>query len=76
MEVPGAGTLTAGGRGVKTVTAQPAAAGAVALVLKASHKARRKLSARHKLRLRLTISWSPTGNAPASQTTTVKLKKR
>jgi hypothetical protein len=76
VEVPGGGTLTAGGRGAKTATAQAAAAGEVALVLKASGKARKKLAAKHKLRLRLTISWSPTGNAPASQTAKVKLKKR
>jgi hypothetical protein len=76
VNVPGTGTLTASGKGLKTASVSPTAAGDVTLNLKATGKAKRKLSEAGKAKLKITLGWTPTGGSPApTQTDKIKLKK-
>jgi hypothetical protein len=76
VDVPGAGVLTATGKGLKKASTNATALGSVELKLKASGKAKRKLADKGKAKLTVTVSWAPTGNTAASQKHPVKLKKK
>jgi hypothetical protein len=76
VDVPGAGVLTATGKGLKKATTNATALGSFKLKLKASGKAKRKLADKGKAKLKITLRWAPTGNTAASQTRVVRLKKK
>ena len=75
LSVPGAGTLTATGNGLKKATGKPTAVGATKLKLKALGKAKRKLDEEGTIKLKLSLRWAPTGNTAATQTVKVKLEE-
>jgi hypothetical protein len=74
--VPGSGLLAASGKGLKATNASPAAAGDVTLDLRASRKARKRLVRTGKARLRIELSWTPTGGSASTQIDKVKLVRR
>jgi hypothetical protein len=84
VTVPGPGELTLGGTGVKPqrplarrVHAKPvAAAGTVELPVKATGSKKKKLKKKGKVKLKLQITYTPTGGSPASQSLSVKLKRK
>jgi hypothetical protein len=87
VNVPGPGTLSLGGTGVRAVQAgggaigakTVSAAGTVSLPVAATGKARRKLKKRGKARVTATVTYSPTGEIsgkPNTQSEQIKLLKR
>jgi hypothetical protein len=77
VDVPGPGVVALGGHGVKPVRAKPViAAGRVNLLVKAKGSKKRKLRKSGKVRLKLSISYTPTGGTDGSQSLKVKLKRR
>ena len=85
VNVPGPGVLALGGHGVKPqrpiarrpVRAKPvAAAGPVDLLVKAKGSKKRKLKKSGKVRLKLSITYAPTGGTAASRSLSVTLKRR
>ncbi len=76
VAVPGAGELRAAGKGMKSATVTATAAGNVALKLRAKGRARRALDRAGKVKLRVGLTWTPSGSVGASQALKVKLKKR
>jgi hypothetical protein len=77
VSVPGPGVLALGGHGVKPVRGKPvAAAGRVHLLVKAKGSKKRKLKKSGKVKVRLSIAYTPTGGTPASQSLKVKLKRK
>ena len=75
VEVPGPGTLTLSGKGVKKGRATAGGAGSVALAVKPSRGTLRKLKRRHKARVTVAVTFSPTGGTPATQPETIVLIK-
>jgi len=86
VTVPGPGTLTLTGKGVASQrpvgVSRPATAartvsapGIVNLLVKAKGKTKKTLFSTGKAKIKLTITFTPTGGSAASQTKTVKLKK-
>jgi Metallo-peptidase family M12B Reprolysin-like len=85
VNVPGPGVLALGGHGVKPqrpiarrpVRAKPvAAAGRVHLLVKAKGSKKRKLRKTGKVKLKLSITYTPTGGTAAHQSLSVKLKRK
>ncbi len=83
VTVPGPGTLALGGSGIKALTAGggPSAgtavlgAGTVELLIKPKGKKKRKLNETGKVKVKPTITYTPTGGDPATQSRKLKLKK-
>lgn len=77
--VPNPGQLTASGKGVKAAGARASVAvttpGKVRLQIKPKGKQKRKLDDSGKVRLKPTITFTPTGGTASSRTTKLKLKK-
>jgi hypothetical protein len=81
VTVPGPGTLALSGKGVKAQQASRAgtsvaAAGTVALRIKAKGKKLRKLKSTGKVKVAFSITYTPTGGQPNTQARKVKLKKK
>jgi virginiamycin B lyase len=85
VSVPGAGTLTLTGKGVKSqrpVALRPVpartvtAAGTVTLKIAAKGRARTKLLREGRVKLKLAITFTPEGGSPSAQSTKVKLIRR
>ncbi len=85
VNVPGAGELTVGGRGVaqqrssRQARAPARAVGPpwqVSVTIKPRGKAKKRLAKRGKLTLKATITFTPTGGSANSETKRVKLLKR
>lgn len=76
VNVPGSGSLQGSGKGLKTTSAGPTAAGNVTLSLKATGKARRKLSNSGKAKLNVKLTWTPTGGTGSTKSEKIKLKKK
>jgi hypothetical protein len=76
VNVPGSGLLTAGGKGLKSISASPTGGDSVQLPLKASGKQRSKLATKGKVKLKVTLSWTPTGGVATTQPYKVKLRKK
>jgi hypothetical protein len=76
LDIPNPGVLTVSGKGVKATVsaASQVQAGTVKLKLAAKGKQRKKLRAKGQVRLKPTITFTPTGGDPNAQTTKVKLK--
>jgi hypothetical protein len=80
--VPGPGTLTLKGKGVVTQRTPRAsasravsAAGIVNLLVKTKGKTKRKLANTGKVKVRVTITYTPTGGDPSAQTKKIRLRK-
>jgi hypothetical protein len=80
VNLPNPGELTASGAGASAsgaaVISKVVSAGATSLLIKAKGKKRKTLNATGKVKLNLTITYSPTGGDPSSQSVKVKLKKK
>jgi hypothetical protein len=80
VSVPGPGELTGSGHGARVATATQskavATAGDVTLLVSATGKKKRKLKRTGKAKLAITLTYTPSGGDPGSQSTTVKLKKK
>jgi len=80
VDVPNPGELALSGNGVKTAGAVAAttvtAPGAVELLVRAKGKKKRKLNETGKVKVKPTITYTPTGGDPSTQSTKLKLKKR
>jgi hypothetical protein len=74
VAVPGPGTLAVSGNGVKAIN-KSVSAGAAKLLIKATGKRRKRLNQTGKVRLKVAITYSPTGGDPSTQSTKLKLKK-
>ncbi len=76
VELPGPGSLTLGGKGVKPEAREATAAGAVKLLVKAKGKRGKRLRKRGKVKVKAEVSFTPTGGEPNTQTKPVKLIRR
>jgi hypothetical protein len=76
VSVPGSGQLAASGKGLKRVTDVVAAAGDVVLRLKAHGKARRSLASAGRAKLKVKLSWTPTGGSASTKSDKVKLVRK
>jgi hypothetical protein len=86
VNVPGPGTLTLGGKGVKaqrplsgeriTAARQVTEAGTVTLPVKAKGKKKRKLKSTGKTKLEVNVTYTPSGGAANTETQPVKLVKK
>jgi hypothetical protein len=74
VEVPGPGDLTAKGKGIKRATAKAAKAGKAKLRLKPTAAARETLARKHKLRVKVAVTFNPAGGSPRTKTKRVILK--
>jgi hypothetical protein len=80
--VPNPGDLTVGGKGVKSagggtaVTSKAVSGGPVQLTIRAKGKNKRKLNDTGKVKVKPTITYTPTGGAPSTQSRKVKLRKQ
>jgi hypothetical protein len=83
VTVPGRGTLALSGKGVKALPARASVAtttaGTVNLPIRAKGKAKKRLFATGKAKLRVSVTFTPTSDPaepPATQTTKLKLRKK
>ena len=76
VTVPDPGTLTVTGAGAKAGGTRSVSAGTVKVLVKAKGHKRRKLDAKGRAKLRLSIVYAPTGFPPSTQTAKVRLRKR
>ncbi len=82
LTLPNPGDLTASGNGVNAASAGHAviskavAAGPAQLLIKAKGKKRKALNQTGKVKLNVAITFTPTNGDPATQSVTVKLKKK
>jgi hypothetical protein len=84
VDVPGPGILSLGGKGIKpqrlsggaTASKTVSAAGVFKLKVKAKGSAKSKLNHKGKVKVKATVTYSPVGGTPATQTKTVKLVKK
>ena len=75
VTVPGAGSLVLGGKGVKKVSAKAKGPGKVSLPIEAAAKAKKKLGELGKVKLAPTVTFTPLGGDPNTESTTATLKK-
>jgi hypothetical protein len=75
VTVPGAGTLTLSGKGVKKASLSSKGAGTLKLHVKASGKAKKGLDKTGKAKLKLKLTFVPSGGVAATQSEKVKLVK-
>lgn len=82
LTLPNPGDLTTSGKGVSASSAEGAViskavpAGAAQILIKAKGKQRKTLNATGKVKLNVTITYTPTNGAPGTQSVKVKLKKK
>jgi dipeptidyl aminopeptidase/acylaminoacyl peptidase len=75
VNVPGAGSLVLGGKGVKKASVQAKGPGNVTLPVKASGKAKKKLDELGKVKLALKVSFTPGGGVANTESTKATLKQ-
>jgi hypothetical protein len=78
ITVPNPGKLSGGGKGVKFIGGLPkqaVPAGPTLLRIKARGRQKRKLRTTGKVKLRVTLGYTPTGGAQSTQTLKLKLKR-
>jgi hypothetical protein len=81
-DLPNAGELTASGNGVKAASAGQAVisksvtVGQAQLLIKAKGKKNKTLNETGKVKLKVAITYTPTGGDPSTQSTKLKLRKR
>jgi hypothetical protein len=76
VSVPGAGELALAGDGLKPSSAIAAAAGDVTLEVKATGKAKQKLRRKGKKTFEPSVTFTPAGGAPNTESTSVKLVRK
>jgi hypothetical protein len=77
VNTPGPGTLTLSGAGIlAATTTTPSSAGSVKLAIKAVGASKRQLDRLGHVKVKLTITFTPTGGTARSRGTTVVLQKR
>lgn len=76
VNLPGSGKLVLSGKGVKSVTANPKGSDATTLIVKATGKAARKLAKNGKVKVKVSVTFTPTGGNPSTLTKSVKLVKQ
>jgi hypothetical protein len=81
FNLPNPGDLSGSGKGAKVasagaVTSKAVPAGAATLLVKAKGKKKRKLNDTGKVKLGLSVTYTPTGGDPKTQPLKVKLKKK
>jgi hypothetical protein len=83
VTVPGPGDLTLSGKGVATqrparaaASRAVSAAGPVMLLVKPKGKIRRKLNQTGQEKVKVTVTYVPTGGSPNAQTKTINLRKK
>ncbi len=82
ISVPNPGDLTASGNGVqassaaRAVISKSVSAGSAQLLIKAKGKKRKTLNQTGKVKLNVTITYTPANGDPGAQSVTVKLKKK
>jgi Abnormal spindle-like microcephaly-assoc'd, ASPM-SPD-2-Hydin len=74
VKVPGPGNLTLGGKGVKRAKKSAAAAGPVKLKVRPTGKKRTELRRTGTVKVRVKVTYAPTGGTPASKSRAVKLR--
>jgi hypothetical protein len=74
VEVPGPGDLTAKGKGIKRATAKAAKKGTVKLRLKPTKPGRKALEDKHKLAVKVAVTFDPVGGPRHTETRKVVLK--
>jgi hypothetical protein len=75
VQVPGAGSLVLGGKGVKKSKASAKGAGTVKLPVVSAAKAMKRLTELGKVKLTLKVTFTPAGGAPNTESKKVTLKK-
>ncbi len=75
VKLPGAGSLTASGKGLKKVLRSATAAGQLKLPIKATGKAKKQLARTGSAKLKLSLKFTPTGGAAATTTKQITLKE-
>ncbi|HEX6666975.1 MAG TPA: hypothetical protein VF081_10325 [Solirubrobacterales bacterium] len=75
VTVPGAGSLGLAGKGVRQVSRSTASAATVQLTVKLTGKAKRKLLASGKAKVRVSVTFMPTGGDATTQARALVLKK-
>lgn len=76
VDVPAAGTLHAEGQDLTTVDLEVAAAGTVSVPVEVTGKTKKKLKRKGKVDVQVVLRFSRAGLDPASQTTTVTVKRK
>jgi hypothetical protein len=81
VTLPNPGELTGSAAGVTVsaagaTTRKPVAAGTATLLVKATGKKKRKLRRKGRAKVKLVVTYTPTGGDPSSQTLKMKLRKR
>jgi hypothetical protein len=74
--VPGPGTLTLSGKGIAKQHAGPHGVETVKLAVEAKGKAKKKLSRKGTAKVKLEVTFTPTGGDPSTQAKAVKLIRR
>jgi virginiamycin B lyase len=74
--VPGAGALTDSGTGLKEHSATASAAGAVTLKISGARKTVKKLKHKGKARVTASVTFSPAGGDPSTQSYPLKLRRK
>jgi ABC-type phosphate transport system substrate-binding protein len=76
LRLPGPGTLTVRGNGLRGVGRNVSAAGTVRITLRANRAGLRRLRRRGRMRTRLRVTFTPRGGTPRTSTRTVTLRLR
>jgi len=76
VEVPDAGALDLAGESLKPLSKQTSQAGELKLKIKAKGKKKQKLNETGKAKVKPEVTYTPTGGAPSTEGTTVKLVKK
>ena len=76
VEVPGPGALALAGKGVKRSAADARSAGDVALAVEAEGSAKRRLRRKGEKEVAVSVTFTPTGGAPNTETANVKLVRK
>ena len=76
VSIPNAGHLDLAGYGVKAQSADPTAAGDVSLPIKPNGRVANKLKRGGKATVNVSVTFTPAGVAPRTETTKVKLKRK
>jgi hypothetical protein len=76
FNLPNAGTLAASGKGAKIAVSKSVPAGLAQLVVKAKGRQRRALNSSGKVKLKVGVTYTPTGGDPKTTKLKVKLLKK
>jgi hypothetical protein len=77
VSIPGPGTLTYGGAGVKVSgPTSVSSAGAISLTISATGKKRKKLRAKGKVAISVSVTFTPTNGTANTQSDALKLKRK